>query len=112
MRALRLLTTPGRVASACKDQEFRDRQRHRIVLPGAGVTFGVHFEKAALEELGLGFLLLGGFFRIGAPQDRLDAFDEQALRERLPDEIVRAHFKAEQFVDLFVFRRQEDHRKI
>ena len=45
-------------------------------------------------------------------QNRLHALDEEALRKRLPDEIVGAHLEAEQFVDLLVLRGQEDHRQI
>ncbi len=45
-----------------------------------------------------------------APQDRLDALDDEALRKGLRDIIVGAHLEAEQLVDLLVLRRQEDYR--
>ena len=48
----------------------------------------------------------------GAAQDRLDPLDQEALGERLPDEIVGAHLEAEQFVDLLVLRGQENDRQI
>ena len=76
------------------------------------MPLGVHLQVAPLEQLGLRFLLRRGFLRIGAPQDRLDAFDEQALRERLPDEVVGAHLETEQFVDLLVLGGQEDDRQV
>ena len=37
-------------------------------------------------------------------QDGLDALHQQALAERLSNEIVGAHFEAEQLVDLVVLR--------
>jgi hypothetical protein len=36
----------------------------------------------------------------------------EALRERLLDEVVGAHFQAEQLVDLVILGGQEDHRQI
>jgi hypothetical protein len=44
--------------------------------------------------------------------DRADAFDQQALRERLLDVIVGAHAQAHQLVDLVVLGGQEDHRHL
>ena len=41
-----------------------------------------------------------------------ELFDQQALRERFADEIVRAHFEAEQFVDLLILGGEEDHRHV
>ena len=61
---------------------------------------------------GFRLLLRRRFLRIGAAQDRLDALDEQALRERFADEIVGAHLEAEQLVDLLVLGGEEDHRQI
>ncbi len=101
---------PGR--QRLKDEEFGDRQHHRLALPGAGVALGIHLELAALQDLGLGLLLRGGFLRTGAAQDRLDPFDQQALGEGFADEIVGAHLQAEQFVDLLVLGGEEDHRQV
>jgi hypothetical protein len=42
----------------------------------------------------------------------LEYLHQQALGERLGDEIVGAHFQAKQFIDLFILRGEEDHRNI
>src|SRR6202163_1389760 len=39
-----------------QDQKFRDRQRHRLVLPSAGVSLRVHAQEPAVQRLGIGFL--------------------------------------------------------
>jgi hypothetical protein len=54
----------------------------------------------------------GAVLAAGAAQHRLDALDQKALRERLPDEVIRAHLEAEQFVDLLVLGGEEDHRHV
>ena len=96
-----------------QDQKFRHRQRHRLVLPGAGVPLGIHPQQAAVERVGVRLLRHGGrILGLAAAQHGLDALDQQALRERLADEIVGAHLEAEQFVDLFILGGQEDHRQV
>jgi hypothetical protein len=47
-----------------------------------------------------------------ASQHGADALEQQALRERLADEIVGAHAQAQHLVDLLVLRGQEDHREL
>ena len=42
----------------------------------------------------------------------MHALDQEPLRKRFADEIVGAHFEAEQFVDLVILRGEEDHRQI
>jgi hypothetical protein len=54
----------------------------------------------------------GAVPRSSATQYGLDPFDQQALRKRLTDELVGAHFQAEQFVDLLVLRGEKDHRQV
>ncbi|OIQ65554.1 hypothetical protein GALL_528850 [mine drainage metagenome] len=73
----------------------------------------VHAKEAAVQRLGVGFLRRGGgiLWRRTA-QHGLHALDQQALRERLADEIVGAHFEAEQFVDFLVLGGEENHRQV
>src|SRR6185312_14223937 len=92
-----------------ENQELGDGECHRLVLPGAGVALRVHAQQAALEYLGgIDFLDRRAVLRAHAPQHRLHALDEEALRERFADEIVGAHLQAEQFVDLLVLGGEED----
>ena len=49
---------------------------------------------------------------VGAAQHGADAFEQQALGERLPDEIVGAHAQAQHLVDLLVLGGEEDHREL
>src|SRR5689334_14026235 len=96
-----------------QDQKFRHRQRHRLVLPGAGVTLRIHPQQAAIEGARIRLLRHGGrILWLAAAEQGLDTFYEKALRERLADEIVGAHLETEQFVDLFILGGQEDHRQI
>ena len=106
------LDDAGTLRQRLQDQEFRHRQHHRIAAPGAGVALGVHRQRTAFQHLGFGFLLRRRLLGVGAAQDRLDPLDQQTLRERLMDEVVGAHFEAEQFVDLLVLRGEEDHWQI
>ena len=53
-----------------------------------------------------------GSRRLEAAEHRLDPLDQQALRERLLDEVVGAHLQAEQFVDLVVLGGEEDDRQV
>src|SRR5215831_567922 len=86
-------TRPG--GERLKDDEFRDRKRDRLVLPGAGVALRIHSELASLQHLGgIGFLRHRTVLGAIAPEHDLDVLHQQALRERLPDEVVRAHLRA------------------
>src|SRR6478672_9180666 len=103
----------GPARERLQDEEFGDRERHRFVLPSAGVALRVHAQQAALQHLaGVGFLYGGRVLRSAAAEHRLDPFDEKPLREWLLDEVVRAHLQAEQLVDLLVLGCQEDHRHV
>src|SRR5262245_17463467 len=42
----------GPAGQRLQDQELGDGERHRLVLPGAGVALRVHAQEAALEHLG------------------------------------------------------------
>src|SRR5690348_1442718 len=93
-----------------QDEELGHRQRHRLALPGAGVALRIHAQQPALEDLGgVRFLRHRRVLRRAATQDRLDALDQQSLRERFADEVVRAHLQAEQLVDLLILGGEEDH---
>jgi hypothetical protein len=83
-----------------------------LVFPGAGVALGVHDQLPALERLGR--VLLRGALILGreAPQHRFYTLDQQALRERLADEVVGPELEAEQLVDLLVLGGKEDHRQV
>ena len=48
----------------------------------------------------------------GAPQHRLHPFDQQPLTERLMHVVVGAQVEAEDFIDLLVLGRQDDHRHV
>ena len=61
---------------------------------------------AAHDALGGGFTL--GAADIGASQHGADALQQQALRERLADEVVGAHAQTQHFVDLLVLGGEED----
>jgi hypothetical protein len=71
-------------------------------------------QQAALQHLGRDSVGFAAWrpSRGGAAQHRLHPLDQQALRERLPDEVVGAHLEAEQFVDLLVLGGEEDHRHV
>src|SRR5215470_2809635 len=65
-------TGPG--GERLKDDEFRDRKRDRLVLPGAGVAFRIHPELASLQHLGgIGFLRHRAVLAAMAPQHDLYA---------------------------------------
>ena len=75
--------------------------------------YRVHPKKPAVERLGVALLRHGGrILRLRTAQHGFDALDQKPLRERLADEIVGAHFEAEQFVDFLILGGQEDHRKV
>ena len=57
----------GALRKGFQDQKFGHRQRHRLVLPGAGVAFRVHPEMAALERARVDFLRRDAVLRRGAP---------------------------------------------
>ena len=71
----------------------------------------VHHQVAALEQWRLGLFAGRGGFALGEllpPEQRANARDQQALRERLGDIIVGAHRETERFVELVIFGGQED----
>jgi hypothetical protein len=106
-----------------EDHEFGDRQRDiaappLAAIPDHAVARRVHGQATAHD--GFGAQIIAGFrHRVGRgtaigrpPQHGPDAFDQQALAERLADIIVGAHGKAQRLVDLGVLRREEDHRHL
>ena len=76
------------------------------------MALGVHAQLAALERSRIDLLGRGPVLRGGPPQHRFYALDQQALRERLSDEIVGAHLEPEQLVDLLILGGEENHRHI
>jgi hypothetical protein len=102
----------GTGGECLQNQEFGDREGDRVVLPGAGVPLGIHAQLAALERLGVGFLLRRGVFRRHAAQHRFHPLDQEALREGFADEIIGAHLEAEQFVDLLILGGEENDRDV
>src|SRR6476620_10274767 len=103
----------GALRERPQEQELGHGERHRLALPGAGVALGIHGELAALQRLGVGLAWGSGrVLRREAAQHRFDALDQQALRERLPDEVVRPYRQAGKLVDLLVLRGEEDYRQI
>ena len=96
-----------------QDQEFRDGERHRLPLPGAGVALLIHHKLPALQRLRLLARRLGSDLAIArAAQNRPDTLDQKTLREGFAHKIVSTHLEAEEFVDLVVLGGQEDHRHI
>src|SRR5665213_1668673 len=91
-----------------EDQKLGYREIDILAAPGALMPSRIERQIAALDDrLGFGGLLAT---RDLAPaQQRADALDQQALRERLLDVVVRAHTQAENLIHLVVLRRQEDH---
>ncbi len=83
---------------------------HFLAFPGALVAAGVEHQLAAHDALGLALGL--GAAAVGAAQHGADALQQQALGERLADEVVGAHAQAQHLVDLLVLRGQEDHREL
>src|SRR5258705_9531524 len=72
-----------------QQQEFGDREMHLLALPGALMATRIEHQLAAHDALGR-TLALGGA-GVGAAQHGADALEQQALGERLADEIVGAH---------------------
>src|SRR5690606_33640345 len=97
------------LCKSVKDQELRDRQRDRLTFPGAGVALLVHRQVTSFQRAGR---FVARFCREvagpSASQNSTNTLYEQPLRKRLPHEIVGPHLQAEEFIDLVVFRRQED----
>jgi hypothetical protein len=82
-----------------KDQELGDRKCDWPVLPGAEVLFRLHAELATLQHLrGIGFVCHGLGIASEPTQHRPDPRRQEAVREGLPNEVLGAHFEAEQFV--------------
>ena len=73
----------------------------------------VHAQLATIHDLGFfGHRHFARRNRLLAAQQRADAFDQQALRERLFHIVVGAHAQTQNFVDLIIFRGQKDHRHL
>src|SRR5208282_1650331 len=60
---------PRAAGQRLQNEKLGDRERHRLVLPGAGVAFRVHAQQSALQNLAVGFLRRGAVFRRGAAQN-------------------------------------------
>src|SRR6516225_3788036 len=102
MRALRLLTTPGRVANALKI-------RNSVTVRVTASAFHVQMCRSGSirswprsNALGVGFLGIDGVLGGDPVQHHFDALDQQARRKRFADEIVGPHPEPEQLVD-FLF---------
>src|SRR3984885_12115245 len=72
----------------------------------------VHTQLPTLQYFVVGFLRGGAVPGRSAAQYGLDTLDQQTLRKRLMDELVGAHFQAEQFVDLLILRGEKDHWQV
>ncbi len=68
---------------------------------------GIEQQLAALDHR---LALAAAARQLAAAQQRADALDQQALRERLLDVVVGAHAQAQHLVDLVVLGGEEDHR--
>ncbi len=97
------------------DQELGDGEVDRAALPGAHVACRVEHQVAAHQRLDrdrVGIATRGTALAadFAAAQKRADALDQQALRERLLDIVVRPHAETQHLVDFLVLRGEEDHR--
>src|SRR3546814_3459631 len=91
-----------------QDQELGHGKADAPALPGAEMARRVQRQLAA-HQRGLRHLsgLAAVLAALIAPQQRPDALDQQALRERLGDVVVGAHAQAQDLVDLVVLRSEE-----
>jgi hypothetical protein len=76
------------------------------------MAFRIDAQLPELEHLAVGLLGQAAVFGRGAAQHRFDALGQKPLRKRFADEIVGAHFEAEQYINLLFLRGQEDYRQI
>src|SRR5690606_31874635 len=92
-----------------EDQELRDRQRDRLTFPGAGMALLVHCQVASFQRAGR---FVARFCREvaspGTSQNSTNTLYEQPLRKGLPHDIIGPHLQAKEFINLVVFRCQED----
>src|SRR5476651_2198833 len=107
---LAVLDVPRPLGERLQQQELGDREMHFLALPGALVAARIEHQLAAHDALGLALALRPA--AVGAAQDGADALEQQALRERLADEIVGAHAQAQHLVDLLVLGGEEDHGEL
>ena len=101
----------GALRQRFDQQKFGHRQFDRLAFPDADMPRAVEHHVAAHQDR-LRVAVGGLLPRLLAAQQGTDAFDQQALRKRLLDIIVRAHAQAHDLVHLFVLRGQEDHRHV
>jgi transposase len=90
------LDHPGPARKCLQNEELSDRERHVFVLPGAGVTLGIHAQEPALQHLcSIRLLWRAAILRRRASQNGFDPFDQKPLREGLTDKIVGTYLEAE-----------------
>ena len=92
--------------------ELRDALAGNSPLPGTGVAVGIEREFAAHDRLLVVGRLRARRARARAPEQRLDALGQEALRERLGDVVVGADIEADHLVHLVVLRGEEDDREV
>ena len=103
----------GTLGERLEDQEFGHREAHVRAVPPDFVPSRVHQQPTALERRRVGLVgACDGFaaLQLLPAQDRTNARDQKPLREGFGDVVIRAHGKAERFVDLIVLGGEEDHR--
>src|SRR6185437_5362644 len=87
----------GALRERLEDQEFGDGEAHVLTVPSDLVPSRVHHQAPAFERRRLRFFRTRtrlASLELLAPQDRSDSGDQQALRERLRNIVIRAHREA------------------
>src|SRR6476646_1230107 len=102
---------PRTLRQRFEDQELGHGQLNRLPLPGTLMARRIERHRTAHDDrLALAFLAIARQF--AAPEQGPDPLDQKPLREWLADIIIGSHAQAEQFVDLVIFRGQENNRNL
>src|SRR5438270_13842382 len=76
------------------------------------MALGVHPEVTALDSAAFGIIRRCVAFDGPPPKDGPYSLHEIALRKRLPNKIIGAHFEPEQLVDFAFLRGKENYRQV
>src|SRR4029077_11254996 len=94
-----VLDVPRAVGERFEDQELGHGELDRRAAPGAEMAHRIENQLSADDDR-LALRLVALARKLAATDQRTDPLDQQPLRKRLLDVVVRTHAQAQQLVDL------------